>query len=151
LRNRSGWIKKQYERWLETTMRQTILNTALFCLFALPALGQGATLTKTFNQCMDQHGNTTVEMQACIRAEYRHQDQRLNTDYRSLMAQLPSADRKQLRQSERTWLKQRQAKCEHAGDAEAGGTLQGVERGLCVVNETADRSVALERLLAKRH
>lgn len=132
-------------------MPQTNLNTAFFCLFALPALCQGATLTKTFNQCMDQHGNTTVEMQDCIRAEYQRQDLRLNTDYRNLMAQLPSADRKNTCQSERAWLKQRQAKCEHAGDAEAGGTLQSVEIGLCFVNETADRSAVLERLLAQKH
>lgn len=131
-------------------MPQKILKNALLCLLALPALCQGATLTKAFNQCMDQHGNTTVKMHDCIRAEYHRQDQRLNTDYRKLVAQLPLADTERLRQSERAWLKQRQATCEHAGDAEAGGTLQGVEVQLCFVNETADRSVALERLLAKK-
>lgn len=132
-------------------MPQTILKTALCCLFALPALCLGATLTKAFNQCMGEHGDTTVKMHDCIRAEYHRQDQRLNTDYRKLMAQLPLADREHLRQSERAWLKQRQAKCERAGDAEAGGTLQGVEVQLCFVNLTADRSVALERLLAQKH
>jgi uncharacterized protein YecT (DUF1311 family) len=56
-----------------------------------------------------------------------------------------------LRQSEREWLTHRQKKCEHAGDAEAGGTLQKIEIETCFLEETADRSDTLERLLADKH
>lgn len=112
---------------------------------------QGATLTKEFNRCMDKSGGVTIEMHDCLDAEHGRQDRRLNMDYQALMAGMAPPEKIRLRQSERQWLTHRKSKCAHAGDAHAGGTLQGIEIHSCFVNETADRADVLERLLKTGH
>ena len=51
-----------------------------------------------------------------------------------------------LSDEERAWLNHTQHKCDHAGDDEAGGTLQGVEIDQCNLDETILRTVYLRGL-----
>src|SRR5262249_1275275 len=69
-------------------------------------------------------------------AEHDAWDRQLNEAYRTLMASRPAPAKTQLRDGERAWLQRTQHKCDHAGDDEAGGTLQGVQIDQCYLDET---------------
>ena len=47
---------------------------------------------------------------------------------------------------QRAWLKRTKHKCDHAGDDEQGGSLQGVEIDQCNLDETILRTVYLRGL-----
>lgn len=116
-----------------------VLIAALLTL-ATPSLD-----TPAFSRCMDRAGGVTVEMRTCMSAEHERWDKRLNGAYQRLMATLASDDRLRLRAEERAWLAERQRVCDHAGDDEAGGTLQAVEIDACHLDRTQKRAAELER------
>ena len=117
---------------------------------ALGAVGghaedKGPKLSAAFGACMDRAAGVDPAMWSCQTAEHDRQDARLNADYKALMARLSPGQQSDLRTRERAWIKRAKAKCDHAGDAEAGGTLQSTEVAQCYIDETAHRANALER------
>jgi len=102
--------------------------------------------SNTFSACMDAAGGSTPSMHDCFAAEYASWDKALNAVYQTRMASLDPVAKTQLRDEERAWLKRTKAKCEHAGDDEAGGSLQGIEIQSCYLNETILRTVYLRGL-----
>jgi uncharacterized protein YecT (DUF1311 family) len=102
--------------------------------------------SKTFSACMDAAGGSTPPMHDCFAAEYAGWDKALNAVYQTRMASLDPVAKTQLRDEERAWLKRTKAKCEHAGDDEAGGSLQGIEIQSCYLDETILRTVYLRGL-----
>jgi uncharacterized protein YecT (DUF1311 family) len=102
--------------------------------------------SKTYNDCMDSAGGSTLPMKECLGAEQDAWDKQLNAVYQTLMASRPAAEKIKLRDDERAWLKRSDHKCEHAGDAEEGGTLQGVEIDICDLNEKILRTLYLRGL-----
>ena len=102
--------------------------------------------SKAYNACMDVAGGSTLPMKECIGAEYETWDKQLNQTYQVLMARRPAADQARLRDDERAWLKRTKHKCDHAGDDEEGGSLQGVEIDQCNLDETILRTVYLRGL-----
>lgn len=102
--------------------------------------------SKTYNDCMDQAGGSTLPMKECLGAEQDAWDKQLNAVYQTLMAARSPADKIKLRDDERAWLKRSDHKCEHAGDAEEGGTLQGVEEDICYLDERILRTIYLRGL-----
>ena len=102
--------------------------------------------SKTYNSCMGAAGGSTMPMKDCMGAEYEAWDKQLNQTYQGLMARRPAADQAKLRDDERAWLKRTKHKCDHAGDDEAGGSLQGVEIDQCNLDETIARTVYLRGL-----
>jgi uncharacterized protein YecT (DUF1311 family) len=101
--------------------------------------------SKTYTECM-KTGVSTMEMRDCISAEHDQWDAALNQIYQTLMASRTAPEKTQLRDDERTWLKQEQRKCDHAGDDEQGGSLQNVEIDQCYLDETIRRAVYLRGL-----
>jgi uncharacterized protein YecT (DUF1311 family) len=101
--------------------------------------------SKTFNACISA-AVSTMEMRDCLSDEYTAWDKSLNQVYQSLMAARGAPDKTQLRDDERAWLKRTKAKCDHAGDDEAGGSLQLVEIDQCNLDETVLRTVYLRGL-----
>ena len=102
--------------------------------------------SKTYSACMDAAGGSTFPMRDCIGAEHDSWDKSLNQVYQALMASRAGAEKTELRDDERAWLKRTQHTCDHAGDDEAGGTLQAVEVDQCYLDETIRRTVYLRGL-----
>jgi uncharacterized protein YecT (DUF1311 family) len=102
--------------------------------------------SKTFNDCMAAAGGSTLPMRDCQDAEYQDWDKALNQVYQVLMASRSPAEKIELRDDERAWLKRTKHKCDHAGDDEAGGTLQPIEIQACYLDETIRRTVYLRGL-----
>ena len=102
--------------------------------------------SKTYNACMDAAGGSTLPMKECMGAEQDAWDKQLNQTYQAVMARRSAPERLKLRDEERAWLKHMQHKCDHAGDAEEGGTLQGVEIDQCLLDEGILRTVYLRGL-----
>ena len=102
--------------------------------------------SKTYNDCMTEANGSTMPMRFCMRDEHDGWDKQLNQLYQALMAARSGAAKTQLRDDERAWLKRTTHRCEHAGDDEAGGTLQGVEIDQCYLDETIRRAVYLRGL-----
>ena len=117
-----------------------ILAAAVALALAPPSLD-----TPAFRSCMERAGGVTVGMRACMSDEHERWDKRLNGAYRRLLATRPPPARARLRAEERAWLASRDRACAHAGDAEAGGTLQAVEIDACALERTQRRAAALER------
>jgi uncharacterized protein YecT (DUF1311 family) len=102
--------------------------------------------SKTYNDCMNEAAGSTLPMRQCMGAEHDAWDKQLNRIYQALMASRSAAQKTGLRDEERAWLKRTQRQCDHAGDGEAGGTLQGVEVDQCYLDETVRRTVYLRGL-----
>jgi uncharacterized protein YecT (DUF1311 family) len=99
----------------------------------------------TYKTCLNG-AMSTLQMKGCIADEYEAWDKPLNQTYQALMAHRAAADQAKLRDDERAWLKRTKHKCDHAGDDEAGGSLQGVEIDQCNLDETILRTVYLRGL-----
>ena len=102
--------------------------------------------SKTYTDCMNAAGGSTMPMRDCIASEHDDWDKDLNAVYQTRMASRPAAGQTQLRDDERAWLKSTKHKCDHAGDDEAGGTLQNVEIDQCYLDETIRRTIWLRAL-----
>jgi|SRR5579862_3547145 len=99
----------------------------------------------TYKTCLNG-AMSTLQMKDCIGDEYAAWDKQLNQTYQALMTRRAPADQVGLRDDERAWLKRTKHKCDHAGDGEQGGTLQGVEIDQCNLDETILRTVYLRGL-----
>jgi len=102
--------------------------------------------SKTYTDCMNAAGGSTYPMRDCINAEHDAWDKVLNQVYQALMTSRSAAEKIELRDDERAWLKSTDRKCRHAGDDEAGGSLQNVEIDMCFMDETIRRAVYLRGL-----
>jgi uncharacterized protein YecT (DUF1311 family) len=102
--------------------------------------------SKTYSDCMNEAAGSTLPMRQCMGAEHDDWDKQLNQVYQALMASRSAPQKTALRDDERAWLKRTQHQCDHAGDDEAGGTLQGVEVDQCYLDETIRRTVYLRGL-----
>ncbi|WP_157272192.1 lysozyme inhibitor LprI family protein [Azohydromonas aeria] len=123
-------------------MKHGLLVLALLCA-AGPACARDAGLSPEFSACMDQSNGVTATMLACMSAETRRQDARLNQAYKAVMAQLSEARQKELRDAQRAWLKFREANCRFYADPE-GGTIATVNASDCLMSATAARARELE-------
>lgn len=100
--------------------------------------------TPEYNQCMDASEGVTAAMMDCIGAEIDRQDARLNQAYVMVMRPLPRAKKDRLRGLQRTWIRQRDAKCSRVAADDGGGSLAGVTYAGCILDETIRRTIYLE-------
>ena len=126
------------------------MNAFKTLLIALPmvcvpyaACAQDIGLSKQHTACMDKTGGTTAGMIECITAETKRQDLRLNKAYKAVMADLSPERKKQLQESQRAWIKFRDANCGFYDDPD-GGSLARVSANDCMVTSTAARARELE-------
>lgn len=99
--------------------------------------------TRSYSECMDKSGGVTVEMMNCIAAEINVQDARLNQAYVMVMRPLAKPRKNTLRGLQRTWIKQRDAKCARS-IADEGGSMAGPIYSGCILDETIRRTIFLE-------
>lgn len=86
----------------------------------------------------------TADIRNCLRLKYEAADKRLNTVYKTKMANLDEQGKTRLRNDERRWLKARDATCAESRQPDAGGTLGLVEHDSCFVDETERRAKVIE-------
>lgn len=103
--------------------------------------------SKTYTDCMAEAGGSTMPTRDCQNDETDRWDKALNGVYQQLLAKADAAGKVQLRDEERAWLKRITRRCDHAGDDEAGGTLQPVEIADCYLTEKILRTVELRKRL----
>lgn len=129
-----------------------LFMAALVCALAVTTIAKADPpsveryYSKTYNDCMNEATGSTLPMRQCMGDEHDAWDKQLNQVYQALMARRAAAAKTQLRDDERAWLKRTKLKCDHAGDDEAGGTLQNVEIDQCYLDETIRRTVYLRGL-----
>ena len=131
------------------------LSLAVFAIATLAtaqiALGQTdkpdveRSYSKTYNDCMAAAGGSTMPSRDCQKAEIDRWDAQLNAIYRQRFASADATGKARLRDDERAWLKRITRKCDHAGDGEAGGTLQPIEIDDCYLAEKVARTLELRR------
>lgn len=81
---------------------------------------------------------TTAAMLACINTEYRRVSALLGSVYRKLLA-TPGVDKQKLAAAESRWTAFRDADCKFAGSLNAGGSLESVDVGTCLIDDTTAR------------
>ncbi|MGF6394754.1 lysozyme inhibitor LprI family protein [Pseudomonas plecoglossicida] len=120
-----------------------LMGLALACCMPLAMADDNS---QAYAQCMDK-ASSTVAMSACIQAETKLQDARLNRVYKQLLARLDSGQQKSLREVQRQWIGYRDANCRFHVQA-SGGTMAQLEGGMCVLDMTRERAAELERVLS---
>ncbi|WP_153788425.1 lysozyme inhibitor LprI family protein [Pseudomonas sp. EMN2] len=114
-------------------------------LLAITA-AQAEDYSSSYTQCMDK-ASSTVAIGACIQAETKLQDERLNRVYKQLMAKLEGQQQKDLREVQRSWIKYRDGNCAFHGKL-SDGSLYRIEGAMCVMDMSKDRAAELERVLS---
>lgn len=95
-----------------------------------------------YDQCIEQSRGTSVRVLECATVEHSLWDKRLNDAYARAMSRLDPSQKKNLRDEERAWIKDRDAKC-----SSKGGSADAKRDGLlCVLELTAQRTIELEAL-----
>ncbi len=101
--------------------------------------------TPRLKNCLDKSGGVTITMIECISAEVNIHDERLNTNYKLLLASLSPSRKKELIEAQRAWLQFRELNCKFYYDPE-GGTLARVAANDCFLKRTAERANELKFL-----
>ncbi|MBC3410495.1 DUF1311 domain-containing protein [Pseudomonas sp. SWRI51] len=114
-------------------------------LFGL-ASAQADDYSSTYTQCMDTASSTTA-MGACIQAETKLQDERLNRVYKQLLAKLAPGQQKALREVQRKWIAYRDGNCAFHRNL-SDGSLYRIEGAMCVMDLSKTRAAELERVLS---
>jgi uncharacterized protein YecT (DUF1311 family) len=119
-------------------------------VFASPAQSQAteddAGVRPSYAQCLDKPGVDVPGWFECTAAEFKYQDTRLNKAYKALMVKSSEAEKIALRDSQRTWITDRDALCAIDGDAMNGRSITSND---CVLELTARRAAAIENYVSK--
>jgi uncharacterized protein YecT (DUF1311 family) len=121
-----------------------IIACAAVARAAAPSVG--SSYSKAYNECMSAAGGSTYPMRDCISAEHDRWDKALNQVYQALIADRAGPRKNELRDDERAWLKRTRQRCDHAGDDEAGGSLEPLEIDQCYLDETIRRTAELRAM-----
>lgn len=89
------------------------------------------------------------EMNACALRDYKQADLALNQRYKAVMAALPVARQKSLRQQQRNWLRNRDPRCKKEAEPSEGGSIWQLEYFGCLKAATELRTKAVEQWQAK--
>lgn len=101
------------------------------------------TLSAEYHRCAGPNDGMSVAEQ-CIEPELWRQDGRLNEAYRLALSRVPPARRAALRDSERAWIKARQAECDRIYRSMEGGTGDGLALDTCMAVRAIERTTWLE-------
>jgi uncharacterized protein YecT (DUF1311 family) len=96
----------------------------------------------SYSTCL-KNAKTTAAMRACISTEYKRVSALLATVYRKLLA-TSGINKQKLTAAENRWLAFRDADCKFAGSLNAGGTLESVDIGTCLIDDTTARIKQLQ-------
>ncbi len=81
----------------------------------------------------------------CTNAEADRQDQTLNATYKRVMAAATDdAERAQIRDAERKWIKARDATCTSEAADDGGGSISTITYASCELKQRIDRNKQLQ-------
>jgi uncharacterized protein YecT (DUF1311 family) len=123
-------------------------NRILPCLFVLllSAVVNGAYA----DECDDPR--SSVQIAECLGRDLRDADAKINSSYKELMGKLKESDKVNLRQTQRNWIKDRDAVC-HLDSKESNrerwyqALLRDYAKTVCVTRYTRQRTSELETML----
>lgn len=119
---------------------------ALFCItLSIDSHASNAPASGLFSSCMDDSAGIIAELVACLARETETQDVRVDQNYRIAASASSAERRKQLLESQRAWLRYRDANCAFHDDPE-GGFRAVIDTQDCLLRETAARADELQRL-----
>lgn len=95
-----------------------------------------------YDDCLKK-ATTTLAILKCNDTEYKRVDAELNRVYKELVAKLSPARRALLVKAEQRWIAFRDAECTFSASVAAGGTLEGVIYGGCLIDLTPKRTKEL--------
>jgi uncharacterized protein YecT (DUF1311 family) len=138
-----GIMPKIYRR-VTCDARRTL---ALGLVVTLPNI---AILSRaTAQQINCQNPTSNVEYKECARRSYEAADRRLNQVYQQLSSKLSAVERKQLIDTETTWIQFRDKNCSFEVYPSRGGTGYGGFLSSCLEQMTKQRTADLERYLRR--
>lgn len=117
----------------------------MLCCLSQTLQAQDKDLRKQYTDCLDKANGVTSEILNCIGAETKYQDDRLNKAYKALMPQLSEARKKELQETQRLWIKYRDANSHFYADPD-GGTMAIIFSNDTFLTMTAERASELEEL-----
>ncbi|KRG71753.1 hypothetical protein ABB29_02810 [Pseudoxanthomonas dokdonensis] len=100
-----------------------------------------------YNACLQAEDGTQDAIIQCQQAETKSQDARLNSAYKALIEKLPGEKQHQLRDTQRLWIKYRDAKCDFVPVYRGDQPDNSKAVADCLLQMTAERAQALELLL----
>ena len=119
---------------------------ALVLVMTLPNVGSRATA----QQINCQNPTSNVDYKECAHRSYAAADRRLNQVYQQLSSKLSAVERKQLIDTETTWIQFRDKNCSFEVYPSRGGTGYGGFLSSCLEQMTKQRTADLERYLRDR-
>lgn len=122
------------------------LFVTLFSLQITPAMAEG------YDECRKTAASVDPEIMKCQDAELTRQNTRLNAAYAKLLRQLksiPAAEEK-LRDSERAWIKFRDAQCGLIPTVFGDGRADRINYTDCLINMTTARAIDLNKWNSSR-
>ncbi|MDG2531002.1 lysozyme inhibitor LprI family protein [Caulobacter endophyticus] len=137
---------------MEGAMRVSAIAGAVAALIAMGSTGATAATPRAsgyglvYDRCVASEAaqGSDAALGACLVAEGRRQDARLNEAYRATMARLDFPRQKDaLRKAQRAWLTFRDASCASVADAD-WGRASNLDAERCRLRRTAERADELE-------
>ena len=105
---------------------------------AAPALTPAQDSTEKSGICLGLDLQVSADQMECLGRKYAEADKKLNAVYKEVFAKLDTAQKKSLRESQRTWIKEKEAKC--GALAKEEGTMAMVDAESCTVEMTVQRT-----------
>lgn len=117
-----------------------LIFSAFFSISALAA-------DKPESNCLQTAQNQT-ELNDCAAQTYKNADREMNTAYKKVMDTLKSSPKKSkaLLQAQRAWLKFRDADCAFLSSNSAGGSINAMNKALCLSERTTERTNSLNKI-----
>ena len=98
-----------------------------------------------YKTCIDKSEGVTSSMLTCNQDELKKQDARLNKNYKLAMSALSAEQKINLRDTQRLWLKYKEANCGMQATL-TGGTIDMLFSSGCELDMTQERADTLEWL-----
>lgn len=98
--------------------------------------------SKTADPCAD--AQTTAETNECVTKKFEDADKELNMAYKDVMARLDEKKKANLKNEQRTWIKQKETKCKEEAKEVEGGTIWTSVYYGCLTEMTKQRTQQLK-------
>jgi uncharacterized protein YecT (DUF1311 family) len=129
--------------------KKQLVATALILILTSSILAAD-NYSKQYNICMkgpDASNGVTMAMLNCGSKEIKHQDKRLNNNYKKLKKSLSKSRQKELLTAQRLWIKYRDTNCGFYNDPN-GGTMHRLFAQECFMDATRSRADELKSMLS---
>ncbi|MDD5227235.1 MAG: lysozyme inhibitor LprI family protein [Methylococcales bacterium] len=126
-------------------LKKFVITGLILSCFSPAIFAEDDDLTKQFSSCLDKANGVTSEMLDCIGTETKYQDERLNKAYKELLPLLSAERKKELQETQRLWIKYRDANSHFYADPD-GGTMATITSNDTFLTTTASRAKELEEL-----